>query len=178
MAELFDDILRWISYDAQTEFYYKHFPSLVETADLILRPMRRADLKIVQAIEQAAYEFPWEPATFRDCYNVGYNCWIAEKAGRVVGYGICSVGAGEAHVLNLCVSPGAQGRGYGRLMLEKLIEVAQSFRAESMFLEVRPTNHHALKLYRQMGFNEIGTRKDYYPAKKGREDAVVMALIL
>lgn len=178
MSELFDNILRWISYDAETEFYYKHFPSLVETAELILRPMRRTDLKIVSAIEQMAYEFPWEPATFRDCYNVGYNCWIGEKAGQVVSYGICSVGAGEAHVLNLCVAPHIQGKGYGRTMLEKLMDVAKSFRAESMFLEVRPSNHNAVRLYQQMGFNEIGSRKDYYPARNGREDALVMARML
>jgi ribosomal-protein-alanine N-acetyltransferase len=178
MSELFDNILRWINYDAETKFYHKHFPCLVETAEVILRPMRRTDLKIVSAIEQLAYEFPWEPATFKDCYNVGYNCWIAEKAGQIISYGICSVGAGEAHVLNLCVAPHNQGKGYGKVMLEKLMDVAKSFRAESMFLEVRPSNHTALKLYRQMGFNEIGTRKDYYPARNGREDALVMARML
>lgn len=178
MVDLFDYIKRWVSYDAETDFYYKHFPSLVETADLVLRPMRRADLKTVSSIEQAAYEFPWDPATFRDCFSVGYNCWIGEKAGQVVSYGICTVGAGEAHVLNLCVAPHTQGKGYGRTMLGHLIEVARDHRAESMFLEVRPSNENALKLYRLMGFNEIGTRKDYYPARNGREDALVMARIL
>lgn len=178
MSEFFDYIKRWISYDAETEFYYKHFPSLVETAELVLRPMRRSDLKVVAAIEQAAYEFPWEPATFRDCLNVGYCCWVGEKAGQIVTYGICSVGAGESHVLNLCVAPHIQQRGYGQLMLGKLIEVAQGHRAESMFLEVRPSNAPAIKLYQRMGFNEIGTRKDYYPARKGREDALVMARML
>jgi ribosomal-protein-alanine N-acetyltransferase len=178
MSELFDYIKRWISYDPETEFYYKHFPSLVETAELVLRPMRRADLKSVAAIEQIAYEFPWEPATFRDCFNVGYCCWVGEKAGQIVAYGICSVGAGESHVLNLCVAPHIQGNGYGRIMLEKLMEVAKGYRADSMFLEVRPSNRKAISLYQQMGFNEIGTRKDYYPARNGREDALVMARTL
>ncbi|WP_348759247.1 ribosomal protein S18-alanine N-acetyltransferase [Candidatus Methylocalor cossyra] len=167
-----------MSYDAETEFYYKHFPSLVETAELVLRPMRRSDLKAVAAIEKLAYEFPWEPATFRDCFNVGYSCWIGERAGQVVSYGICSVGAGESHILNLCVAPASQRQGYGRRMLEKLMEVARNHRAESIFLEVRPSNKAAIRLYRQMGFNEIGTRKDYYPARKGREDALVMARML
>lgn len=178
MLELFDYLKRWVRYDAETEFYYKHFPSLVESAELVLRPMRRADLKIVFSIEQQAYEFPWEPATFRDCVSVGYNCWIGEKAGQVVSYGICSIGAGEAHVLNLCVAPHTQGKGYGRVMLEHLMEVARGHRAETMFLEVRPSNEAALRLYRLTGFNEIGSRKDYYPARNGREDALVMARML
>lgn len=178
MAEIFDYIRRWVGYDAETEFYYKHFPSLVETAELVLRPMRRTDLKVVAAIEQVAYEFPWDALTFRDCFNIGYNCWIGEKAGRVVCYGICTIGAGESHVLNICVAPDIQGQGYGRIMLEKLIEVAKEHRAETMFLEVRPSNQTAIRLYQRMGFNEIGSRKDYYPARKGREDALVMARIL
>jgi ribosomal-protein-alanine N-acetyltransferase len=178
MSDLLYTFLRWLSYDAEKEFYYKHFPSLVESAELVLRPMRRADLRVVASIEKAAYEFPWEPQTFRDCFNVGYCCWIGEKAGEVVSYGICSVGAGEAHVLNLCVAPHAQGNGYGRTMLEKLMDVAKNHKADSVFLEVRPSNPNALKLYRQLGFNEIGTRKDYYPARNGREDALVMARVL
>jgi ribosomal-protein-alanine N-acetyltransferase len=178
MSELYNYLKRWINYDAEAEFYCKHFPSLAETAEMVLRPMRRADLKTVIAIEQSAYEFPWEPLTFRDCFNVGYNCWIGEKAGQILAYGICSVGAGESHVLNLCVAPQIQGQGFGRIMLEKLMEVARQHRAESMFLEVRPSNHAAIRLYHKMGFNEIGTRKDYYPTRKGREDALVMACVL
>ncbi len=178
MSELFDTLKRWISYDAETEFYYKHFPSLAETAEMVLRPMRRSDLKAVCAIEQTAYEFPWEPATFKDCFNVGYCCWIGEKGGQILAYGICSVGAGESHILNICVAPHTQGQGFGAIMLEKLIEVATKHRAESMFLEVRPSNHAAIKLYHKMGFNEIGSRRDYYPARKGREDALVMARML
>jgi ribosomal-protein-alanine N-acetyltransferase len=178
MSELLDYFKRWITYDAETEFYCKHFPSLVETAELILRPMRRGDLKIIAAIERDAYEFPWEPATFRDCFNVGYCCWVGERAGRILTYGICSVGAGESHVLNLCVSPQSQGQGYGRIMLQKLMDVAKEHRAETIFLEVRPSNHKAVRLYQGMGFNEIGSRRDYYPARNGREDALVMARML
>ena len=178
MSEIFDYIKKWVSYDAETDFYCKHFPCLAEAAEMAMRPMRRSDLKAVTAIEQSAYEFPWEPATFRDCFNVGYCCWIGEKAGQILAYGICSVGAGESHILNLCVAPHTQGQGYGGALLAKLMDVARQHRAESMFLEVRPSNHSAIKLYQRMGFNEIGTRRDYYPARKGREDALVMARIL
>ena len=165
-------------YDAEKEFYAKFNPSLVEAAELEFRPMRKSDLKAVAEIEQSAYEFPWDPVTFKDCLSVGYCCWIGEKAGQVVAYGIVTVGAGESHVLNVCIKPDWHGRGYGRRMMQKLMEVARNNKAEMMLLEVRPTNQRAVKLYQDLGFNEIGTRKAYYPAKKGREDALVMARML
>lgn len=178
MSELLECIRNWLTYDAEKDFYYKHFPTLAASAELQLRPMRKSDLKQVSEIEDIAYDFPWEPGTFKDCLNVGYSCWVGEKGLEVVSYGILSVGAGEAHVLNLCVAPDAQARGYGRIMLNKLMEVAKSHRADSIFLEVRPSNRRAIRLYQDMGFNEIGTRKGYYPARNGREDALVMARIL
>ena len=178
MSGLFDVIKKWMEYDAERDFYAKHNPSLAENADLVFRPMRKADLKAVSAIEASAYEFPWEPVTFSDCLKVGYCCWVGEKAGRVVAYGILTVGAGESHIMNVCISPEEQGRGYGRLMMEKLMEVAKGHRAEMMILEVRPSNQRAVNLYLDLGFNQIGTRKGYYPARNGREDALVLARML
>lgn len=171
-------IRQLLLYDAERDFYLKHFPSLVEQSDCILRPMVRSDIPLVHAIERLAYEFPWELETFRSCYRVGYHCWIAEKAKEVVGYGILTIGAGESHVLNLCVSPTHQGSGFGRVILTKLIAEASRAKVECVFLEVRPSNPKAIQLYQSAGFNEIGLRKDYYPAKAGREDALVMALAL
>lgn len=179
LLDMLDKARRWIRYDAEADFYYKHFPSLVDQADLILRPMQRSDIKLLAEIESAAYEFPWELETFRSCFKIGYHCWVGERAREVVGYGISTIGAGESHVLNLCVAPNWQGRGYGRVILQKLIDEATRFKADSLFLEVRPSNPNAIKLYRSVGFNEIGMRKDYYPARNnGREDALVMARVL
>jgi ribosomal-protein-alanine N-acetyltransferase len=86
-----------------------------------------------------------------------------------------SIAVGEAHLLNLCVSPQEQNQGIGRKLLEHVISVAKSH-ADTMFLEVRPTNTAAIFLYESVGFNEIGVRKGYYPAKNGREDAIMFAL--
>ncbi len=178
MTGMFDAFKKWIEYDAETEFYAKHFPSVAEQSELRFRPMCKSDLKAVIEIENSAYEFPWEPITFKDCLKVGYCCWVAEKAGQIVAYGILTVGAGESHILNICIAPAMQGRGYGRLMLDQLITVAKGHRAEMMILEVRPSNSRAVNLYLDMGFNEIGTRKGYYPAQNGREDALVLARML
>lgn len=174
----FDRLRRAIMYDAQVDFYYRHFPMLVENAECIVRPMVRTDIPLIHAIESMAYEFPWELETFRSCFKVGYHCWIAERASVVVGYGIMTIGAGESHVLNVCVSPDFQGKGYGRVIFNQIIEEARRYKVETMFLEVRPSNPKAIRLYRSLGFNEIGVRKNYYPARHGHEDAIVMALTI
>lgn len=143
-----------------------------------LRPMREADLGRVTEIEDAAYPFPWAPGIFRDCLRAGYHCWVLDEGGAVVGYGILSVGADEAHVLNVCVEPARQGEGLGRRLVMRLIDLARWQRAQRVFLEVRPSNVAALSLYHDLGFNEIGRRTGYYPSRAGREDAIVMAMEL
>ena len=143
-----------------------------------LRPMTREDVSAVANIEAAAYEFPWSRGIFRSCLDNGNTCRVLEVAGEVVGYGVLSTGAGEAHILNVCVAPLCQGQGYGTYLLRKLIELARWHRVDRIFLEVRPSNELAHAMYERAGFNEIGRRPGYYPARRGREDAIVMAMEL
>lgn len=140
-----------------------------------IRPMVDADIAEIVAIEQSAYTHPWTEILFEDCLRVGYCCWVMERHGAIIGYGIISVGAGECHVLNLCVKPEMQNNGYGSAMLEHLLEIARSHNVEVVFLEVRPSNRRAIRLYEKAGFNEIGLRSNYYPAVDGREDAIILA---
>jgi ribosomal-protein-alanine N-acetyltransferase len=103
---------------------------------------------------------------------------VLDRGSELVGYGVLSAAAGEAHVLNVCVAPHCQGEGLGRRLMRRLIDLARWHRAERIFLEVRPSNPHAVALYDTLGFNEIARRANYYPAAGGREDAIVMALEL
>ena len=176
MRDMLDKIKDFVVYDADREFYAKLFPDSVNRKDLMrLRRMRDSDLPGVMAIENANYQFPWEEDLFRDCFKANYSCWVCDEDDVVLGYSILSIGAGEAHILNICVAPAEQGQGIGRKMLENLIEVARG-RAETMFLEVRPSNTVAIALYENMGFNEIGIRKGYYQSENGREDAIMLAM--
>ena len=68
-----------------------------------LRPMRENDLDVILRIETEAYPYPWSRGIFGDCLRVGYSCWVMELNDSIVGYGVLTTGAGEAHVLNLCV---------------------------------------------------------------------------
>lgn len=145
---------------------------------LSMRPMREADLDPVMEIERRAYPFPWTPGIFRDCLQAGYPSWVLLQRDRIIGYGVVSIAADEAHVLNVCVEPEAQGRGHGRQLVRALVRIARGHGARRLFLEVRPSNPHAIALYHDEGFNEIGRRPRYYPARDGREDAIVMAMEL
>lgn len=177
MPAWLDRMVDMLGYDAERQFYGKHFSSIMNE-ELRFRPMLKSDIKAVAAIEAAAYEFPWSDATFRDCFKARYQSWVGEYQTAVVAYGILSVVLDEAHVLNLCVSPQAQGKGYGRRLMQKLIDEAAAQKADTLFLEVRPSNEPALRLYDSLGFNEVGRRKGYYPAQGGREDALLLALAL
>jgi ribosomal-protein-alanine N-acetyltransferase len=148
------------------------------SAPASLRPMREGDLDAVLAIEQRAYPFPWTRGIFRDCLRADYPAWVLERDGTVIGYGVLSIAAEEAHVLNVCTTPEVQGQGYGRRLLRALLQLARGRGAQRVFLEVRPSNAIAIALYHAEGFNEIGRRPRYYPALDGREDAIVMAIEL
>ena len=150
-----------------------HAPRLVR-----FRAMTPLDVAHVGAVERAAYPFPWSEGIFRDCLRVGYLCRVAECEGEIVAYGIVAMGAGEAHILNICVGEALRGRGIGRQMLALLIARSAEAGMQDVFLEVRPSNLHAIALYQSVGFVEVGRRRGYYQAAEGREDALVLRLSL
>ena len=140
-----------------------------------IRPMEIMDIKAVMKVERAAYEFPWTPNIFRDCLRVGYYCCVLDDNGEIIGHAIMSYAVGECHILNLCVHPGYQGQGLGRKLIMHMLDVGRRNGARVAFLEVRLSNASAYNLYQNLGFAEVGIRKDYYPAEGGREDAMILA---
>ena len=133
------------------------------------------DVDAVMHLENAVYQFPWTDKIFKDCIRVGYDCWLALLENKVVAHAVISVAAGESHILNLSVTGDHQGKGIGKQFIQFLLNIAHNKRAQIMMLEVRPSNVRAIKCYNSAGFNEIGSRKDYYPAPNGKEDALLFA---
>ncbi len=152
--------------------------ALLKPLEMDFRPMRAADLDAVIKIERAAYPYPWILTNFRDCLESGYSSWVAEIEGEPAGYWIMMLAVGEGHILNCCVAPAWQGRGFGRSLMRHLIDTARQHATEALYLEVRPSNTRAVTLYERLGFDGIALRRDYYPADQGREDALVMRMIL
>jgi ribosomal-protein-alanine N-acetyltransferase len=151
---------------------------LLAVPAVAIRPMRESDLAQVAQIEQASYRFPWTAGIFHDCLRVGYTCIVAEIDFLLVGYGVLSSGAGEAHLLNLCVAENFRCRGLGRRLLQELLRRARDANARVVFLEARPSNTGAIRLYQALGFVQVGVRRGYYQAVGGREDAIVLRLNL
>ena len=149
--------------------------AILKEPALDFRPMQEADLSEIIEIEQQSYPHPWTKIIFGDCLHAGYSCWVCGRNDTIEAYGILSAAAGEAHLLNICVRGESRQQGIGRKMLRHLVSIARRHDTEVIFLEVRPTNLAARALYEDEGFNELGNRRDYYPAGDAREDALIFA---
>jgi len=144
-------------------------------APVAIRDMTHDDLAMVSDIERRSYEFPWSHGVFRDCLLAGYRSSVLVREERVAGYGILSIAAGEAHILNLCVDPEFRSLGYGELLLDALLAQGRAAAVREVLLEVRPSNMTALALYRKKGFFQVANRPAYYQSQDGREDAAVLS---
>ncbi|MGB3666492.1 MAG: ribosomal protein S18-alanine N-acetyltransferase [Bermanella sp.] len=145
---------------------------------LIFRPMALDDIAGVLLIENQGYDFPWSHGLFEQAIKSTKYCVVAHEGENLVGFAILSYVVGEAELLNICIDPKQQGKGYATLLLDHLVEHAAQKDNHEMYLEVRVTNAAAIHIYEKAGFNEIGRRKNYYLTKAGKEDAILMALPL
>jgi len=144
----------------------------------LLRPLNWGDLDRIMEIELAVYPFPWTRGIFSDCLRIGYDCWGLQIGASLIGYSVQTDAANENHLLNLCIEPGSQRQGFGRLLLENAIRIARLRDCRTVFLEVRPSNTAGIALYERRGFELVGRRPDYYSTRGGKEDALVMRLDL
>jgi ribosomal-protein-alanine N-acetyltransferase len=140
--------------------------------------MQQSDLDAVLEIERAANPFPWTLGNFKDCLNAGHNAWVFHTGTKLIAYTIVQSVLDEAHLLNICVAPEHQRKGYGKQILQHVIDFARDKDAALIVLEVRNSNYRAQQLYEQFGFNQMSVRRGYYPAEGGREDAILMGLDL
>jgi ribosomal-protein-alanine acetyltransferase len=140
------------------------------------RPMADADLAYVAALEHEIHAAPWSLGNFRDALAAGYGATVGERDGRILAFGVMTLGPGEAQLLNLSVVPDARRQGLGRTLLDRFVDDARRAGAEQMFLEVRVSNTPAITLYEAAGFDIVGRRDAYYPGTpRGKaEDALVM----
>jgi len=148
--------------------------AVLDELPLRIRRMNQDDVPQVAALECSVYEFPWSAGIFRDCLLAGYTSVVLEQARTVAGYSIMSVAAGEAHLLNICIADSLRGKGIGSELLHYMIGRGRDAGAERLYLEVRPSNKTAIRLYRRSGFEVVGVRRGYYRAQGGKEDAIVL----
>lgn len=140
----------------------------------VFRYMRDKDIDQVLTVEQASFTVPWSrDAFYNELHNNKFAVYIVlEEDHKIIGYCGTWIVIDEAHVTNVAILPGYRGRKLGETMMRKLMSVAREKGAKSMTLEVRVTNHVAQSLYRKLGFQNGGIRKNYY--SDNQEDALVM----
>ena len=126
-------------------------------------------------IEKHSYAYPWSRNIFYDCINNNYLCKVMLINHNVVGYIINSIIQDECHIMNLCIHKDYRRLGYAKKLLNYVNQEIKKINCKLIFLECRPSNKSALKLYLSEGYNEIGIRKNYYPSKNGYEDAIMLA---
>jgi ribosomal-protein-alanine N-acetyltransferase len=156
-------------------------PSLIKGEErFFIRRMREEDLASVREIERLSFSNPWSDNTFRgEIQNtaVSFPMVVVRRPGdEVVGYIIYWQIRDDVQVNNIAVHPDCRGLGLGEAMMRYAIARSVEAGAAFVTLEVRPSNAAALTLYRKLGFEIMGRRKDYYT--KPDEDAYVMTLVL
>ncbi|KLN97806.1 ribosomal protein S18-alanine N-acetyltransferase [Moellerella wisconsensis] len=140
--------------------------------------LKQSDLATAFLIEKLSHDFPWSERVFYGNQGEKYYNLKISVDNQIIGFAITQSVLDEATLFNIAIHPDFQGQGYGRQLMERLIQDLTEKNILTLWLEVRESNRAAIRLYENMGFHEVTVRKDYYPAKHGREDALILALTL
>jgi [ribosomal protein S18]-alanine N-acetyltransferase len=144
--------------------------------EVTLRPATLDDMPRIIAIDQASFTQPWSRKSFEDALasESGVSL-VAENNGALCGYGMAWVAGDEGEIATLAVDATTRGRGIGKRLLNTLIVECAARGARQIFLEVRPSNATARRLYERLGFVEVGLRPQYYADD---EAAIIMKKVV
>ncbi len=140
-----------------------------------IRPMTLDDVSFVYEIEKRTHITPWSESILHDCVVVGYSCFVLVDNNFLCGFLVARQIKKQCHLLNLCIAPEHQSKGFGKTLLIYLMEGIKDS-CDVIQLEVRASNNIAKKLYEKYGFEETGLKKNYYADKDGTsEDALLLS---
>ncbi len=137
-------------------------------------PITTQDVDKLLVIENECHSHPWSKKTFQSCIGGRYFGHYLKDNDQIIGFHVGEYVLGEATLMDICISPAFQGKGYGKFLLEHYQTQAIELGAKDLFLEVRAKNISALMMYINNGYSEIDRRTGYYPSAVGYEDAIVM----
>lgn len=158
--------------------FVKGGPLMGEQMELDFRFMTLEDIAAVAKLEQMAFPTPWPPDAFYNELTKNQNARyvVALHEDEVIAYCGMWIVLDEAHITNIAVHPGYRGKKVGERLMRQMMGMAMVFGAQSMTLEVRPSNTVARNMYTKLGFKEHGIRKRYY--SDNNEDAIIMWVTL
>lgn len=142
-------------------------------AALQIRRAGPEDLGAIVRIERACFAAPWSEAlVLAGLQKATDRFYIAALGKDPAGYMGVSQVLDECYGYNLAVLPEFRRRGIARCLLAFVCEDAFRSGAAFLSLEVRRSNGAAIALYRQLGFRQMGERKNFYSSP--REDALIL----
>ena len=142
-------------------------------SEILLEPLNKCHIEGIIGIEVACFDVPWSEQSFlQELDNKNAHYLVALVDGEIAGYGGMWMVLDEAYITNIAVLPKFQKRGIATLMIQSLVTMADARAVLAMTLEVRVSNAVAIALYKKMGFEEFGIRKNYY--ENNNEDALIM----
>jgi ribosomal-protein-alanine N-acetyltransferase len=159
-------------------------PSVTDTlfdATFVIKPLSLNDVAAMAVVEATAHSHPWSEAGLAECFGAFYRAnglYLAQGNDELLGFSLIQQVVDEVSLLDICVSPAYQGKGFGKRLMLQLIDEAKRRQGAVLMLEVRESNSSALGLYSCLGFVQTARRKGYYPTAQGPEDAILMDLRL
>lgn len=151
---------------------------LTPSFEVQFEALSEADVDTIYPIERACHAFPCSRKILASCFSKRYRSVKMLLAGKIIGFYIGELVLDEMTLQNICIDPSVQGKGYGKQLMNHFIATAKANQVTQLWLEVRESNAPAIALYHGYGFDVAGTRKNYYPAANGREDALLMGCFL
>ena len=139
---------------------------------MLIRNMKLGDIQAAVEIEKKCFSQPWSEKSFQDSNARDDTVFLVCEDGTVTGYIGMYLCFDEASITNVAVSPEYRNRGYGELLVKAAKEAAKAAGAVVILLEVRQSNEPAISLYKKLGFEELGIRKNFY--EHPVEDAIIM----
>ena len=134
---------------------------------------------VVSQLHGSLFDETWNEAFMGDVIkDPGTSVLLAGDGGpnTIVGFVLARVAADEGEILSLGVSKSCQRSGVGGRLVEAIKRIMVRAEISNLFLEVAEDNLAAVNLYRQLGFRDVGRRKDYYRRHNGETcDALVLA---
>lgn len=145
---------------------------------LKIRPINYEDLTTISEMEPLVFDEPWGKVDFIRCLRAGYGGWVIIENNEILAYSLVCMSANQFHISRLAVDPFHQKKGYGRGLLQHIIQKAKQLNFTKVTLEVRENNLAAVNLYKKMGFVVIGKKRNYYTLRDGRKESALEMVFL
>ena len=140
-----------------------------------LEKLRKTHLPIIWDMQKSEPYISWSERQFVESYENGYALFCGNN--EIVGFTVILETPPDAEIHHLFICNKSRGRGLGKVLLKQAIQM-MSTKVENLYLEVSEDNNIAIALYKGLGFEEIGARKNYYRKGSTASNAIIMHLLI